>query len=74
MCAERPTIRRPGQNRALALAFIDHYNHARYHERLGNLTPVGVYFGHAEGILLERENIKSQTIANRRLQHQLQAA
>ena len=51
-----------------------HYNHARYHESLGNLTPADVYFGRAEAILLERERIKRQTIANRRLQHQLRAA
>ena len=51
-----------------------HYNHARYHESLDNLTPADVYFGRAETILLERERIKRQTIANRRLQHQLHAA
>ena len=55
-------------------AFVAHYNHARYHESLDNLTPADVYFGRAETILLERERIKRQTIANRRLQHQLHAA
>ena len=55
-------------------AFVAHYNHARYHESLDNLTPADVYFGRAEAVLLERERIKRQTIANRRLQHQLHAA
>lgn len=32
------------------------------------------YFGRAEAILAERKRIKRDTIANRRLQHQLQAA
>ena len=50
------------------------YNHVRHHESLNNLTPVDVYFGRAETILVERERIKRATIANRRLQHQLQAA
>ena len=55
-------------------AFVEHYNHARYHESLDNLAPADVYFGRAESILLERERIKRQTIADRRLQHRLQAA
>jgi putative transposase len=52
----------------------EHYNLVRYHESLNNLTPADVYFGRAETILVERERIKRATIANRRLQHQLQAA
>jgi transposase InsO family protein/transposase-like protein len=64
----------PGDLERQVAAFIEHYNHARYHESLDNLTPADVYFGRAETILLERERIKRQTIANRRLQHQLRAA
>ena len=64
----------PGDLERQVAAFVEHYNHARYHESLGNLTPADVYFGRAEAILLERERIKRQTIANRRLQHQLHAA
>ena len=57
----------PGDLERQVAAFVAHYNHARYHESLGNLTPADVYFGRAETILLERERIKRQTIANRRL-------
>jgi putative transposase len=64
----------PGDLEQQVAAFVEHYNHARYHESLGNLTPADVYFGRAESILLERERIKRQTIANRHLQHRLQAA
>ena len=64
----------PSELERQVAAFIEHYNHARYHESLGNLTPADVYFGRAETILLERERIKRQTIADRRLQHQLHAA
>ena len=39
-----------------------------------NLTPADVYFGRAKTVLLERERTRRQTIANRRLQHQLHAA
>jgi putative transposase len=65
---------RPGDLERQVAAFVAQYNHARHHESLANLTPADVYFGRAETILLERERIKRQTIANRRLQHQLHAA
>ena len=64
----------PGDLEPQVAAFVAHYNHARYHESLDNLTPADVYFGRAEAVLLERKRIKRQTIANRRLQHQLHAA
>jgi len=46
----------------------------RYHESIDNLTPADVYFGRGPTILAERERIKRQTIADRRLRHRLQAA
>ena len=53
---------------------IAYYNHLRYHESIGNLTPPDVYFGRDKAILREREKIKKRTIQQRRLQHQKQAA
>jgi hypothetical protein len=35
------------------------YNHRRYHESLGNLTPADVYFGRGQTILLKKR--KDQT-------------
>ena len=64
----------PGDLEAQIAAFIDDYNHRRYHESLDNLTPADVYCGRGPTILAERQKIKRQTIANRRLQHRLQAA
>ena len=63
-----------GELEAAIAAFIDHYNNHRYHESIGNLTPADVYFGRGETILAERRRIKLQTIQNRRLNHQRQAA
>ena len=64
----------PGDLRAQIETFVEHYNHRRHHESLGNLTPAGVYFGRGQAILRERERIKRHTIQQRRLLHQRQAA
>ena len=64
----------PGDLEAEIEAFVTHYNHQRYHESLGNLTPADVYFGRGQTILIERERIKRQTIESRRLLHRRQAA
>ena len=65
---------RLGELEAQIETFVDHYNHQRYHEAIGNLTPADVYFGRGQTILLERERIKRQTIENRRLNHRAIAA
>jgi putative transposase len=64
----------PGDLETQIAAFVDHYNHRRYHESLENLTPADVYFGRGQAILLERARIKRNTITQRRLLHQKIAA
>ena len=64
----------PGDLNQQIEAFVDHYNHHRYHESLQNLTPADVYYGRGAKILKLRENIKKQTIQKRRLQHRKAAA
>ena len=64
----------PGDLEAQIDDFVGHYNHCRYHESLGNLTPADVYFGRGQTILLNRERIKRETFEQRRLQHEKQAA
>ena len=64
----------PGDLEAQIDEFVGHYNHRRYHESLGNLTPADVYFGRGQTIMLKRERIKRKTFQKRRLQHQRQAA
>jgi len=55
-------------------AFVDHYNHHRYHESINNLTTADVYFGRGQAILEQRERIKRKTIQTRRLHQRLVAA
>src|SRR5262249_26864449 len=64
----------PGDLEAKSEAFGADYDPRRYHKSIDNLTPADVYFGRGQTILLQRERIKRQTIARRRLQHQRQAA
>ena len=55
-------------------AFVAYYNHRRYHESLGNVTPADVYFRRDAPIKERRKQIQNITIQNRRLNHQRQAA
>ena len=64
----------PGALKAQIGAFVDYYNHRRYHESLGNLTPADVYFGRGHTILQTRERTKRETINQRRLLHRKAAA
>ena len=64
----------PGDLKAQIEAFVEHYNHRRYHESLSNVTPADAYFGRASAIIKQRERIKRQTIEHRRLQHRKLAA
>lgn len=59
----------PGDLEQQIEAFVEHYNHQRYHESLNNVTPADVYFGRDNEILKHRERIKQQTIQHRRLQY-----
>lgn len=64
----------PGDLEAQIEAFVDHYNHQRYHESLSNVTPADVYFGRDKAILQQRERIKRKTLEARRLHHRQRAA
>jgi putative transposase len=64
----------PGDLERAVAAFVEHYNHHRYHESLDNLTPADVYFGRDQRILNARREIKRKTIAERRKLHFATAA
>ncbi len=55
-------------------AFVEHYDHQRYHESLENVTPADAYFGRAPVIIQQRERSKRQTIEHRRSRHRKLAA
>jgi putative transposase len=56
----------PDDLRAKLEDFVDYYNNKRYHESLKNVTPFDVYFGREKEILLQRKNVKIETIKERR--------
>jgi len=64
----------PGDLRQKIDAFVEHYNHRRYHESLQKLVPADVYFGRSQSILQQRERIKQKTIETRRVLHRKSAA
>jgi len=45
----------PGDLENQIEAFVEHYNHHRYHESLDNVTPADTYFGRAQTIIKQRE-------------------
>ncbi len=49
-------------------AFVESYNHERYHESLDNLTPADVYAGKSEEVLTRRKQIKLDTLRKRKQQ------
>jgi putative transposase len=50
-------------------SFVEHYNHHRYHESLGNVTPADMFLGWAHEAHLRRERIKQHTLIARRQQY-----
>jgi len=56
----------PGELEQEIKAFVDHYNHQRVHESLDNLTPADVYHGRAKEVMTLRDELKEQTLRQRR--------
>lgn len=56
----------PDELNASLKQFVHYYNHYRYHEALGNVTPADVYWARREEILKQRANTKQQTPAKRK--------
>ncbi len=57
----------PGDLEAQIEAFVDHYNHQRYHESLNNVAPADVYIGRDTAILEQRKRIKQKTLEARHM-------
>jgi transposase InsO family protein len=56
----------PSQLERAIAAFVDYYNHRRYHKALGDVTPADVLYGRREEILERRKEVRTQTISRRR--------
>lgn len=62
----------PGELETALEKFVDNYNNRRYHESLKNLTPADVYYGRGEQILRKRQQIKRETIKQRKHDYLIQ--
>ena len=59
----------PWQLEKAIAAWVQHYNHERYHESLDNVTPADMYQGRRDDILAQRAIIKSRTMMQRKVQN-----
>jgi len=57
----------PGDLRESIDAFIEYYNHWRYHEGLGNVTPYDVYIGRHLEVIQRRREVKNKTLETRKV-------
>ena len=56
----------PGDLERAIENFVEYYNHRRYHEGLGNVTPYDVFTGRHIRILQKRKGVKERTQLKRR--------
>lgn len=57
----------PSALREAISSFVHHYNHHRYHEGVGNVTPYDMYTGKRGEILNNRKETKRKTLQVRRM-------
>ncbi len=56
----------PSELRQTIESFVEYYNHHRYHEALGNVTPADVYHGRRDDILVRGKEAKRRTLQARK--------
>jgi len=56
----------PSELRQAIESFVEYYNHQRYHEALGNVTPADVYYDRQKSILVRRKEAKQRALQARK--------